>query len=468
MIAHKIKHLIVVLLIFPIISLAAVSCTKSGYLIEGEVVGLQKGTLYLSSYYGSKLDKIDSVNFSGGKFKIYLPEDALPGMYRIYWNNNIPEGIDFIFNKENFRFKTHKDSLLSALQILESEENELLYSFLPLKLAIDQFMSLGDRLNREDPFNNKPALIEINNYIDSLEFRAYKLLAEIDENSKNKLSYKVLKAGFYPNYEIHLQMGGNEYSNAYEFMQKHFFDNLDFNEANLIRTPIIYMMVNEYLQMYVEHQTKESYIKASNFIISKAAVNDEVYDYVSSLLLKTFETSDFWEVYVYLMETYFSDVCYDENTQYADKQKLYLTVKNSIPGNKAQNFGALNINGNTASLYEHKATAILLFFWSPDCPYCAQQIEFLKMANEKYKDKDIKIIAFALTDSKKEWQESVNSYKINNWINISDLKGMDSDVFEKIHIRGTPELYLLSKDFVIESRPQNAQMLEDAIKKLVN
>lgn len=457
------KNIFSLLLLLTISFVITVSCSNnSEYYIKGEIKGLNNISVFLASYYGTQITTLDSTIIKNGKFKFIMPSNSLPGMYRLYLTNK-ELGFDFIFNYENFRFETKKDSLISAIKILESEENKMLYSFLPIKVSIENLLNLGDRLNKQDPISNKPKLIEINNIIDSIEIETHKILYNTDSLDKQKLAYHVLKASFYPNYYFHLYKGGKEYTNSFDFMQKHFFDNLNFNETKLLRTPLIYNLIEDYLSFYVNPKTTENYIKASNFILSKSSVNDTMFNYVFEMLLNTFETSEFVEVYIYLMETYFTEQCEDNNPAYADKQNLFNLVKKSMPGNIVNNFYAFSKDGDSTNLYNYKSDVFLLFFWAPDCPFCKQQIEFLKHIKNKYQNKDIKIIAFGITESKSEWLKSIDNYQINNWTNISDFKGTNSSIFEKIHIRGTPELYLLSEDFKILSRPKSGKDLENKL-----
>jgi thioredoxin-related protein len=336
-----------------------------------------------------------------------------------------------------------------------------------LKLTIRSLIGLADKMNNENAVENKPNLANLNNYIDSLEMSVYYMIDSLDEDSKKLLSYKIIKSFFYPSYDYFLEKGLTGKIDAYEFNKIHFFDNIDFNEVGLTRTPFIFNAIEEYLAFYVEPQSVENYRKASDKIISKASFNDEMYDYVVNTLAKTFEISNYWEVYLYIMETYLSEVCGNEDN-YTDETKLYNVVKNSRPGSKALNIKGVNVKGDKISLYDIKAEkGIVLLFWSPKCGYCKQIIKYLSTVWSFYDEYGVKLVLFSIVDNENEWKSIATTFNNQSWINFTDLKKTDSEVFNKYHIRGTPEIYVITPDFKIFSRPANQNALDDDLIRLI-
>lgn len=453
-------------IILPIIGIC-VSCNDNYPVIEGKVNGIGDTQVYLHAFDGKDLRLIDSVKSKSSSFVFKMSPERKHGMYHIRWGKAPGDGIDIIYNHDNVRFTTPKDSI-HLMTFDKSPENDLFFAFYPIRITIEHLSNLGDVMNRTDPIGNKPKLVELNNYLDSLEYSVHYMLENLDEESKQLFAYKVIRAAFYPNYDYELQMGRAEKQDPYLFMQKNFFNNIDFNEPGLIRTPFLHNAIEDYMGLYVFPPSEEQFRKVSDFIISKAAVNDEMYDYVVNLLVRTFELSDFLEVYLYLMETYQTEICEDDNN-YGDKHKLYEIVRQSRPGSQAPDIAGITPDGKTVSLYGNSGgKAIVLLFWDPDCEHCKLIIDQLVAFWPAYREKGLAVVTYGLTKYRDDWLHAIQEHNMGGFLNMTDLKDTESLVFEKYHIRGTPEIYVLNNDFKIFSRPSNYIQLDKDLTQILD
>ena len=107
---------------------------------------------------------------------------------------------------------------------------------------------------------------------------------------------------------------------------------------------------------------------------------------------------------------------------------------------------------------------VLLMFWSPDCIHCIDMIKFLKYALQVNKNTKTKIVAFAIVETKEEWERGIAENDMSEWIHVSDLKAYKSIVFDQIHIRGTPEIYVF-RDGKIVLRPQDSETFLELLKQ---
>ncbi len=443
------------------------SCSQENNFVEGNIAGIGQSKVFLYSYADNKINLVDSAYSKNDIFVFNLSDSVVPGMYHIRWGKNPQDGIDIILNSEKFKLYAHRDSVPKTLVFENSPENDLFYSFYPLRLVIQQLTKHAEMLNKTDPIGNRKELLSLNQHLDSLEYNVSHLLDELSDNSKQLLSYKILKTAFLPNYDYYLKKGKTEKIDPYLFMQRHFFENIDFNEPLLIHTPFLFDAVEKYLSLYVHPRNIEQFKKACDFIISKAAVNEQMYDYIVNLLVRTFEKSDFWEVYLYLMEMYYPQVCSDQNA-YSDEKLLFEIVKNSRPGSVAKDLNGITADGKIFSLQKDiHAKVVLLLFWSTDCPYCEELIHQLSDLVSEYDRTELKIVTFCLTKNKDEWTEAIKKNNMLKWINISDLKDKESPAFEKYHIRGTPEMYIITEDFHIFSRPVYLSELHNNLSSLL-
>jgi thiol-disulfide isomerase/thioredoxin len=100
--------------------------------------------------------------------------------------------------------------------------------------------------------------------------------------------------------------------------------------------------------------------------------------------------------------------------------------KLGIPGTKAGDFTAVDINGDTLSLSGYKGQYVLIDFWASWCKPCRASHPHLLELYAKYKDKGFEIIAISDDDRNPDaWRKAVAHDKVNVWRHI--LRGLDME-----------------------------------------
>lgn len=435
------------------------SCAQSEYHIQGRIEGLQRGVVFLYEYEGSRQVLIDSFKVENGTVHLKFPKDKKNGMYHLRWGKEPQHGFDFIFNYESFQFSCHVDSI-ETLKFHGSIENEFFYLFYPVLQTIDIYTQLGDYLNKTDPIANKPKLVQLNKRIDSLEFHVQYMLDKMKESYQNLLSYKIIRSLAIPVYDYEYQQGRTPKMDAYIYTSQNYFKYVFFDESAMTRTPVLQKLLQDYFTLYVLEPNEKHYRDACDMILQRALVNEEVFLYILNLLMNTFEQSDFPEIFVYLYETFYSERVSD-----VDGRKMtYELIKKSMPGSRLTDFNAMTIDGIEFRMSQVEVKNIaLLFIWDPHCGHCKEFIRDLNPIFNQYKNKGFQIIAFAIIDDEHHWKEAVQKYGIDQWLNVSDLQGMLSPLFDKIHIRGTPEMYIIDNQLNILARPVLVEEVKDIL-----
>lgn len=86
---------------------------------------------------------------------------------------------------------------------------------------------------------------------------------------------------------------------------------------------------------------------------------------------------------------------------------------------------------------------ILVDFWASSCGPCrADHPNFIKMY-EKYAGRGFEIVSVSLDNNTDAWQKAINQDKINTWINVSDLKGWQSDLVKNYYLYYIPFRFML-------------------------
>lgn len=99
-------------------------------------------------------------------------------------------------------------------------------------------------------------------------------------------------------------------------------------------------------------------------------------------------------------------------------------LKLGLPGTKATNFTAVDINGSKLSLSDYKGKYVLLDFWASWCVPCRAGNPHLLTLYAKYKPKGLEIIGVSDDDRNTDaWHKAVEKDGIGVWKHV--LRGLD-------------------------------------------
>lgn len=118
------------------------------------------------------------------------------------------------------------------------------------------------------------------------------------------------------------------------------------------------------------------------------------------------------------------------------------------PGEKANDFAINNYDGTFYHLYDIKdAEAIVIMFWSTQCPYVQPYTERINKLASEYQQK--KVVFWAINSNSTEDVEEVRNHKNKNGYVFPMLKDEKNVVADLFGATRTPEVFVLSKDFVV-------------------
>ncbi|MFN8254279.1 MAG: TlpA disulfide reductase family protein [Bacteroidales bacterium] len=113
-------------------------------------------------------------------------------------------------------------------------------------------------------------------------------------------------------------------------------------------------------------------------------------------------------------------------------------------------------------LSSFKGKLILLDFWASWCKECRMlNPEKLKLYNE-YRNRNFQIVSISLDENRDKWIESIRTDEMK-WVNVSDLKAVNSEVFNTFGIREIPYFVLIDSDGIILSKQNNFMAIKKQI-----
>lgn len=441
----------------------------NGYTLKFKVNGFRDTLAYLGNHYADKqyvidtarMDKAGNVTFNGKK--------KLDGGIYLFITPDKKYFEVLIDGKEdNFYIETDSTDYIANMKIKGSPENQYYndyQKFLGTKGKQAEYLR---RMVDKHKANKDSAKI----YQDKL--------AEMDKEVKNyKLDFmkshpesfltKILKTTQPPDVpEAPILPNGRKDSTfAYRYYKAHFFDNIDFADNRLLRTPIIYGKYKEYFEQ-LTYQIPDSINASADLLVEKSRADKEFFKYTVVYITSTYERSNIMgmdAVFVHMSKNYYT---YDQAT-WVDSTTIFKIqdrAKRTEPllvGKKAPLFVCKDTSGKYVNLYQVKSKYTVLVFWDPDCGHCKKSMPFIIDAYDKLRPYGIEIVAACTEVEKDKWLKFIREHKLK-WINVAD-PDLQSNFRYDYYIESTPQIYILDENKKIIAKKLAAEQLYDFFSK---
>lgn len=427
-----------------VLAVSFLSSNLSGQILHGEFGGkISAGTpLYLLEVYGGQLRPIDTTTVaSDGRFS-FGEKTYLLGYYRLAASPR--NGVNLILNPEeekvNLRF-TGRD-LESGVEVIASRENTAYreYDGPLLEIHIEEHNAVGRLISHDG--DDREAVRE-----------EEKLLRELRREKRNLLNEIADK---YPGtfFLSTAEVDGPANEGNLKRNKRNFFESDFLSSTYFIGTSLIPAKLNEYLNIYTEQN--EVSLKASvDEIFFHAFSDEEVYGLCLDFLLAYFDQRGPEEVFQYVMSEYLTD---DNLEDYLSSYTMErLDARRLLAeGSPAPDVRLMDIDGRWHNLRERVSDRemTLLFFWSSQCPHCIAVLPQVKELYRKYGGGRFGVIGISLDKKKHQWVNGVRQNDLK-WLNLSDLKGWNSDAAGAYYVNRTPTFFLVNNEMQIKARSRD-------------
>ena len=452
--------------------------SKINYKISGEVIGLKDSTVMLAYYFGGKQYATDTADVINGKFTFSGNKELKGGMYLVVLSES--KYFDLIVSEQNFSFSTKLDDLVGAMTFKSSKENPPFYEYLNFITEMQkQVTPIRKQLETAQGDAKKDLQVKAQEIDEKV--KAYRTNFLI-KNADKFFSKIIMAATEVEIPEAPLDSTGSPDKNfSYLFYKKHFWDNIDFSDERMLRTPIFFSKMDQYLEKLTAKHPDSINISA-DILVKKARANDEIFKYVVSYITSTYERSKIMgmdAVFVHMVEKYYiTNQCnWVDSTELVKIADRAQKIAPNLIGRKAAEFYDFygkpfmqDTLGIVHTLNEINADYTVLVFFGPTCGHCKKEMPKIKHDVDSLiaAGYDIKTFAVATEFDKKEWKKFINDQKIGDWINVADINHdaegnpvASSDWRDKYDIYSTPVIYLLDKEKkIIAKRISHTQIVE--------
>lgn len=426
---------------------------KKGYNLDITIDGLKDSTIFLAYHLGDKQYIKDTLKLDGLGHTIAKGQELLPqGIYMIvlpgrkYFEILMPDNQDFSVS-------CAYNDYFNTLQFKGSEENTSFVEYQKKWIALQQRLSsIAKRLqaNRQNPDSLKVLEPVQKAHEDSMK-RYLNGVIQANSGSLLAVLVKAMLPVEVPDIQIPIGFANPDsvkWIRTYMYNKDHYFDNIDFSDERLLRTPILYGRLNSFFTN-VLIQAPDSINKEIDKLIKKCSGDYKIFQFVAVYLFNHFRESEIMgqdAVMVKLADEIYLTGKADWVTKEFkdDLRKQIDMIRPNLIGKKARNLIMDSYAGTFVSLYDVQKDFTILYFWEPDCGHCKEATPKLKAYYDKPRDYSIEVFAVCTTAEKEKWTKYIEDNKLT-WINGWDPQRVSH--FDYLYnVQSTPTVYILDKN----------------------
>jgi len=246
--------------------------------------GLKDTNIYLAHYYGSKVLRIDSARLDRTGTALFKNQETRPkGVYVIYLNKD--NFFDFLLGADQ-QFSILTSFEPQAKRIFkgaaETEAFQLYQEFLSTQRNKQQKLQKEYEIHKSNPDSVKIVTANIEALNKQMENYWEKKSAEYPET----FFADFLRSMIYPRPAPFVVPSDCKNPDSlkwvmnYNFMVAHYWDNFNFAQPGLIRSPLIDVRLDNYFKNTLL-QLPDSFMHPTFSLIEKSKVNEEMNHYIS-------------------------------------------------------------------------------------------------------------------------------------------------------------------------------------------
>lgn len=441
------------LIVFLLLGLTAFSPFSQAqpFQIKVTLDGLKDTNIFLAHYYGAKILKIDSARLDKASTAMFKnKEERAKGIYIVYLNKD--KYFDFLIGADQ-QFSIRTSFELQAKRVfvgaVETEEFQKYQEFLTGQRNKQQYLQKEYEAHKNNP--------------DSLKI----ITADIEKLNKVMESYWENKSAEYPGTFLADFLRSMIFPRPasftapadcknpdslkwvmnYNYMVAHYWDNFNFAQPGLIRTPLIDGRLDTYFKNTLL-QIPDSFLRPTFALIEKAKANEEMYRYISLNRLNDAITSEVMgmdKLFVEIADRYFLNgkAAWLDTAAMAKVKEKVRVIRPNLIGNLAPELKLPDSEGMYYSLRQMNSKYTILLFWEPNCSHCKKTVpQLYKDLYLPFNDKGVDIYAVCSQNNKEEWMRAINEYKIFDWTNVWD-PSVTSNFRSLYDVYSTPVMYIL-------------------------
>ena len=402
------------------------------------------GTARIVGFYSDQNFVVDTVKFGGGKLH-YKNDKGLPqGLYYFVFPGN--EVVQVILaENQKMDLELKLADVQNSIKIKDNIETEMFYQTARFEADLIPRISAFTEKMKTLP-KESAEYAQLKKDKDALDAQRLKYIEDLYRNNPKSLF-------------AHYKFGGQNPAvreNVAEELQvfyyrKEFWDNIDFSDRRLLRTPMVGNKMKRYFkELTPQHQ--DSIFSAAKMLMAKVDKHKEYFKVFANWVVLQYEPGksslmDSEAVFVNMVENYFTKEknFWSDSMQVVAIQKRASEMTASLIGKKAPNVISTDENGKQQELLSKTAEYLIVYMYNPECEHCMEQTPKLRDYYNKNKGK-VDVFAIALDTDDMKWKDYIRKNNLT-WTNVYDPT--NRSIYAKYFVDRTPELYVINKERVI-------------------
>ena len=458
-----------------------------GYDIKIRINGLSDTIAILGHYVSKSMYPDDTAWLDQNGFGVFKDDKKLPGgMYVIY----LPSTKFFqILIDEDQQFSLESDTFdfINTLKARGTEDNTIFYDFQRfMKTLSEEATTVQEKIKTSE---NEPEKEELKKRLKKLGDERISYINKIIQDNPKLFVSTFLKATLdinVPEPPI-LPDGKKDSVWQYYYFRNHYFDNFDYTDSRLLRTPLIEDKVMDFVTKIIP-QIPDSIMPYLDMMLDKSKADSNVFRYMLISIFNHFAKSNVMgmdAVYIHLAEKYYiNDSWWSDEKFISDLKERIEKAKPLLIGKQAPDIELMMVPdehfiaaendtalkrfphiGSKITLNNIDANYLVLVFWEADCGHCQTLIPQLHEIYEKtLKNKNIKVLAVSTLfgeEGKIKWCDFVNKYKLYDWMNTWNPYSYQYKI--QYDILTTPQFFILDQDKKIIAKRIGPEQIEPLI-----
>ncbi|NOR87414.1 MAG: redoxin domain-containing protein [Bacteroidales bacterium] len=418
--------------------------------IHIKIKGAPNNTFYLQQIKGDRVNTLDSTIAQNEEVEFAWDYSYSSGMYQIFSGAN---SVVFLATERPVYLQTNWPSLKDSLQVLQSKENKLWATYLQIKNTTYQNLDLLNPVVNWYEKDSEFYHLALKEFENQQQVLSNWLIRQLKANNEYLLALQLIQADLKPTLPLGLNIQEQQ-----EYFKQHWFDDINWNENDLINSNILSNKITEYLGLYADRnmdkaQLQMAFKSAVDQVIPLSQGNSETYAFVLDYLVRGFERYDFEEVILHIALNYPPPTEQCENEERKSEALARLEKYESMQvGQTAEDFMLPNQEGENIQLSASNKDKILLVFWASWCPHCKELIPQIEDWYTKEKQENWQVYTISIDTEKEDLQEFIKAGNIHIPI-LCNYRGWDTQAAIDYNIYATPTMIVLDKNLKIIDKP---------------
>ena len=427
--------------------------SKAGYEIDVKLGGLEDSTVYLAYHLGDKQYIKDTIKLDRSGHGIFRGRESLPeGIYMIVLPGKRYFEI-LVGENQHYGLSSSYTDYINTLKFYGSDVNSAFVDYQRKWTVLQQYAGgISKRIQANRQNSDSLRILGAEQKKQEAKMMDY-LRSLVAENGNNILAVlvKAMLPPEIPDFTVPAVVHNPDsvrWVLNYNYNKDHFFDNIDFTDERLLRTPILYSKLTTFFNNIVI-QAPDSINKEIDKLIAKCEGNHDIFQFVAVWLFNHFIESEIMghdAVVVKLADDiYLSGKADWVSKEFKDNlRKQIELIRPNLIGKKAQNIIMDSYSGIFVSLYDIQKDFTILYFWEPDCGHCKEATPKLKAYYDTAKNNGVEVFAVCTQSDRQKWTKYIEDNKLT-WINGWDpTRASHYDIY--YNVQSTPTIFILDRN----------------------